>query len=580
MQERPFGMAGSLHPGSTGGEPRSTAAQDAVPASKAEREHLLAAVRRHLKTRSAVPPFSVNELRAHSAAVLLDAGAEEKYRKFTAVLVSNEAWRPAVAAVPCSHRLLLLPKCLRLEKECRGSIDEFGLLCGGCGRCPINDFKTEAERLGYAVLVAEGAAIVMALIRSRNIEAVVGVSCLAALEAIYPLMESAAIPGIAIPLLCGGCANTVVDTDWVWDSIRLTSTEGRQRVNLETLRGEVEGWFAPKALEAALGPAESRTEQVARQWLAKSGKRWRPLLVAAAYQALREDPEAPLPESLRKTAIAVECFHKASLIHDDIEDADAFRYGQKTLHEEYGVPFALNAGDFLLGEGYRLIAESRWPPDRKSEMLRAAAGGHRDLSVGQGAELWWTRQPGPLASAEVIDIFRRKTAPAFEVALRLGALAADEDDGVRDVLRRYSEALGIAYQISDDLKDYSGEGDPDDLAAMRPSILLAIAHERASGDQRTFLDAVWQRTLSPTESAGEVRRLMENLKVPQVARRLLASYQEAAIGSLEPLASNALKGLLRRVIFRIFGRLGQGGSPGESEGGHAPGGASGDDVAR
>jgi geranylgeranyl pyrophosphate synthase len=573
-------MADSLHPGPAAGEPRSAAAQNAVPPTKAERERLLAAVRRHLKTRSAVPPFSVNELRAHSAAVLLDADAEEKYRKFAAVLVSNEAWRPAVAAVPYSHRLLLLPKCLRLEKECRGSIDEFGLLCGGCGRCPINDFKSEAERLGYAVLVAEGAAIVMALIRSRNIEAVVGVSCLAALEAIYPLMESAAIPGIAIPLLCDGCANTVVDADWVWDSIRLTSAEGHQRINLEALRGEVEGWFAPKAVEATLGPAESRTEQVARQWLAKSGKRWRPLLVAAAYQALREDPEAPLPESLRRIAIAVECFHKASLIHDDIEDDDAFRYGEKTLHAQYGVPFALNAGDFLLGEGYRLIAESRWPPERKSEMLRAAAGGHRDLSVGQGAELWWTRLPGPLASAEVIDIFRRKTAPAFEVALRLGALAAGEDDGVRSVLHRYSEALGIAYQISDDLKDYGGEGDPGDLAAMRPSVLLAIAHERAPGDQRKFLDALWQRAPSPAPGAAEVRRLMENLKVPQVARRLLASYQEAAIRSLEPLASNALKGLLRRVIFRIFGRLGPGDSLGESEGGHAPGGASGEAAAR
>ena len=579
MQERPFGITGSLHLG-PGRKARGDAAADAVPPTKAAREHLLAVVRHHLKTRSAVPPFSVSELRAHSAAILDAAAAEEKYRKFVAVLVSNESWRPTVAAVPFSRRLLLLPKCLRLEKECRGSIDEFGLLCAGCGRCPINDFKAEAERLGYAVLVAEGAAIVMALIRSRNIEAVVGVSCLSALEAIYPLMESAAIPGIAIPLLRSGCTNTEVDADWVWESIRLTSTEGRLRVDLEGLRGDVEAWFAPSAIEAALGPAANRTEEIARQWLAKSGKRWRPLLVAAAYQSLCEDPGAPMPESLQKIAIAVECFHKASLIHDDIEDGDAFRYGEKTLHEEYGVPFALNVGDFLLGEGYRLIAESRWPPERKSEMLRTAATGHRDLSVGQGAELWWTRRPGPLTSAEVIDIFRRKTAPAFEVALRLGSLAAGETDGVRDVLHRYSEALGIAYQISDDLQDYSGHGDPDDLSAMRPSILLAIAHERASGQEREFLESVWQRTRSPVENAAEVRRLMENLKVPQVARRLLASYQEEAIRSLEPLASDALKGLLRRVIFRIFGRLSQGDLAGESEARHAPGGKPGEDAAR
>jgi geranylgeranyl pyrophosphate synthase len=416
----------------------------------------------------------------------------------------------------------------------------------------------------------------MALIQSRKIEAVVGVSCLQALEAIYPLMESAAVPGIAIPLLRNGCANTCVEADWVWEAIRLTSADAPQRLDLDALRQEVEGWFSPAALEAAMGPAPTDTERLARAWLAKSGKRWRPLLVAAAYQALREDPQAPLPESLRKIALAVECFHKASLVHDDIEDADATRYGQMTLHEEHGVPVALNVGDFLLGEGYRLIAESRWPAERKAEMLCAAAGGHCDLSIGQGAELCWARHPRVLSTADVIDIFRRKTAPAFEVALRLGGLAAGAADGIWAVLHDYSEALGIAYQICDDLKDYNGDGDPDDLAALRPSILLAVACEQATGDARQFLEAVWQRRVDPAAEAARVRRLFEELGVPREARRLLAFYEDEAIRSLVPLPGEALKGLLRRVIFRIFSRVGQGDSLGEPEGRHAPGRAAGD----
>jgi hypothetical protein len=73
---------------------------------------------------------------------------------------------------------------------------------------------------------------------------------------------------------------------------------------------------------------------------------------------------------------------------------------------------------------------------------------------------------------------------------------------------------------------------------------------------------------------------MENLKVPQVTRRLLASYQEEAIRSLEPLASDALKGLLRRVIFRIFGHLEQEDAFGEPQARHAPGGEPGEDIAR
>ena len=66
-----------------------------------------------------------------------------------------------------------------------------------------------------------------------------------------------------------------------------------------------------------------------------------------------------MPQDLQKVAVAIECFHKASLIHDDIEDNDAARYGEKTLHEEFGAAVALNVGDLLIGEGYRLIGASR-----------------------------------------------------------------------------------------------------------------------------------------------------------------------------------------------------------------------------
>ena len=79
------------------------------------------------------------------------------------------------------------------------------------------------------------------------------------------------------------------------------------------------------------------------------------ILAVAVFQALRGNCDEGLPEDVRKLAVAVECFHKASLIHDDIEDNDAIRYGEKTLHEEHGLAVALNVGDLLIGEGYRLI---------------------------------------------------------------------------------------------------------------------------------------------------------------------------------------------------------------------------------
>ena len=93
------------------------------------------------------------------------------------------------------------------------------------------------------------------------------------------------------------------------------------------------------------------------------------------------DDEPPIPEDLKKLAVAVECFHKASLIHDDIEDNDAERYGEPAMHTEHGMPVALNVGDFLLGEGYRLIGELDIDPAIRVRMLRTAADGHLTLSV-------------------------------------------------------------------------------------------------------------------------------------------------------------------------------------------------------
>jgi len=546
----PLETTGPLHLPEADGP--SAPNRDQVPQVKADRERMRAAVREYIATHRPVPPFTMDDLDLHSGRVLDATGADEKHGKWLSVLISNAAWRDWVAAVPFDRRLLLLPKCLRDDRDCEGTFDEFGLLCADCGRCPITDLKNEAEALGYVVLIAEGTPAVISLLETGSIDAVVGVSCMSALESVYPLMEAAAIPGVAIPLLYDGCVNTAVDLDWVREAIHLNGGQDRRPLDLDALRHQIRAWFTTEALDEALGPVTGETQRIAHDWLARSGKRWRPLLAVCAFKALLSDGDAPLPVGIHRVALAVECFHKASLIHDDIEDGDDRRYGRLTLHNEYGVPVALNVGDFLVGEGYRLVAESGLSAEQRAEMLLAAARGHRDLTIGQGSELCWARRPEPLSVDAVLDIFRRKTSPAFEVALRLGAVTAGATDEVWDVLHRCSEALGIAYQIADDLKDLHSDDGPSDVAAMRPSILLAIAYQRAGAGDREFLETVWRR--SSDVPADEVRRRFETLGVEQEARQLLADYEDQATRCLEPLTSTDLKQLLRRVVFRIFRR--------------------------
>lgn len=524
-----------------------------IPQTRPEREALRTVVARYVTANRdrLVPPLVLDELRTNAEDVVKTAGIDSAYVDYVGVLVNNEVWRDQLATIPYERRLLLLPKCLRVEDKCPAPFDEFGLLCKQCGLCTIQDLQEEAEKLGYAVLVAEGSAIVMAMIQTGRIDAIVGVSCLSVLERAFPYMEAAAVPGIAIPLLQDDCKDTNVDIEWVWDVIHLTSDDRTHRMDLDALRAEVDAWFEPDALAEVMGPVAGEADEVAREWLGRAGKRWRPFLTVCAYRAALDNPQAPLSDALRRIAVAVECFHKASLVHDDIEDGDATRYHEQTLHASHGVPVALNVGDLLVGEGYRLLATCDAEPDLRATLVRIAAEGHRQLCLGQGAELEWARQPRALTSKDVLEIFRRKTAPAFEVALRLGAAFAKAPADVHGTLTRYSEALGIAYQIRDDLDDLTSEDAPDDLQALRPSLPLAVALERAKGDAKSLVGRAWLRN-QETGDPEAMRKLLAELGIEDRCRTLLDMYKEQAVRTLAELPHGSLKGLLRRVVGKIF----------------------------
>src|SRR5947207_11434656 len=155
-------------------------------------------------------------------------------------------------------------------------------------------------------------------------------------------------------------------------------------------------------------------------------------------------------------------------------------------------------------------------------MLLVASQGQQQLCRGQGAELCWARTPQPLSQTQVLDIFRKKTAPAFEVALRLGAIYAGSErhEEVSDALADYSEALGIAYQIRDDLSDLGSQGETNDIAGLRPSLLLAVAYERAQAEKKELLGSLWRRLPQAGTGAEQIEAVYVELKADDRARHL------------------------------------------------------------
>lgn len=322
--------------------------------------------------------------------------------------------------------------------------------------------------------------------------------------------------------------------------------------DLNQQHDRVEQWFSQAALTSLFQPAADPVVQLACDWLGRGGKRWRPFLTVCMVEILADLGPTVSEATLHKTAVAVECFHKASLIHDDIEDDDTERYGEQTLHCRYGIPIALNVGDYLLAEGYRLLADNDLDLERKAQLIATAAQGHRILCLGQGAELAWTRKPQVLRVNDVIAIFRQKTAPAFEVALKIGAISAKQTAGMDTILTRYSDALGVAYQINDDLEDLREGQIGHERILARPSILLALASEQAQDRDKAFLEHIWQGHAASAADLKRVLDLMQQLNIEQQAEETLETYKSRAVGALTQLENLKLKHLLQQVISMIF----------------------------
>ena len=131
------------------------------------------------------------------------------------------------------------------------------------------------------------------------------------------------------------------------------------------------------------------------EFCGRGGKRLRPRLCRAVYRAALSTTHDPQPPNalIENLCEAVECLHKASLIHDDIQDRDEERYGRPTVWKEYGAAVAIAVGDWLVAHGYELIIHSGFP--NALDMLKATARSHVALCEGQGDDLL-TPHPSPL----------------------------------------------------------------------------------------------------------------------------------------------------------------------------------------
>jgi geranylgeranyl pyrophosphate synthase len=584
---------------STGGRStrRRTSHLKDVPETLELRESLRARCEQIASRLDRSVPMNKDQMEQVARRTLEEADLSEGYLGWVMVMISSAFWQDALASVPPERRLFLLPHCLKHAEGCPAEYDQFGMNCKECGACSIADFRSIAEEMGYRVLVAEGSPVVMKIIVGGYVDAVVGVACLNVLEKAIDKVLLAGIPCMAVPLLSSDCRNTKVDEAWVDQMIRTpyvpAAKATRSYVHLmraasDLFRPEGMDELAPRLRgKAPLGEeavtlstvesmdAISATEHIAYDFLSRGGKHSRPFITLAAYDAMTggkctepsaEEAAAKVPISVRRAAMSIETFHKASLVHDDIEDDDAFRYGQLAVHRRFGLPTAINDGDYLIGLGYRLLSRRDNGDDvaieARVDLLDTLAAAHMRLSEGQGAELLWRdAKDRRLKPLDALKIYALKTSPAFEAALLSGIRLAVDAQPYREAVRTFSRNMGVAFQILNDLGDWTGEetnklSAGGDVFGGRPTLLWALALQALSDDDTQELLRLAEPDcgLSDAERLLRVRRLYEKAGVFDTAFQLVDKHQARAEQVADEIDVDALRRLFYFLVDTVLER--------------------------
>jgi geranylgeranyl pyrophosphate synthase len=572
---------------------RKTSHLKMVPATRELREHLRQRCYEVAARMDRQRPLTKDEMESVARQLLEREGQPEGFLGWTMVMLSSAFYHDQVAAIPPSRRLFLLPHCLKHAEGCPADYDEFGMNCKKCGACSIADFRSVAEEMGYKVLVAEGSPVVLKIIVSGYVDAIVGVACLNVLEKAIDKILLAGIPCMAVPLLSSDCRNTSVDEDWVSQMIltlNQTPQAPQQTRSYVHLLRAANDLFQPESFERLVPRVRSNqpldvtsadplekidpvaaTEALALDFARKGGKYSRPFITLATYDALRGGA-ATLPDgaaavkqfsdSVLRAAISIEMFHKASLVHDDIEDDDLFRYGQPTMHRQYGLPTAINVGDYMIGLGYRLVSRdtATLGAEVAADIMDLLASSHLRLSEGQGAELLWRdAREKRLSPLDALKVYALKTAPAFEAALLTGARLAGPIGELVEPIRLFSRNIGVAFQIINDLNDWQGDlhnkmNSGGDVLAGRPTVLLALALATLPQAKQSELLGLLQLNLSLSDAdrLQRVKELYQQADVFEQARRLIDKHQQRAIEAAESIPNPTLQQLLKYLVDTVL----------------------------
>jgi octaprenyl-diphosphate synthase len=289
--------------------------------------------------------------------------------------------------------------------------------------------------------------------------------------------------------------------------------------------------------------------QVAEYIVASGGKRLRPalLLLACGATGFREKPGG---EARLQLAAVIEFIHTATLLHDDVVDESPLRRGRSTANAAFGNAAAVLVGDFLYSRAFQMMVEAD-----NMRVMQVLAEATNTIAGGEVLQLMGSHDPA-VDETRYLEVIRRKTAKLFEAAARLGGVLARSDPAIEAGLADYGMHVGTAFQLIDDVLDYSGDAATigkalgDDLAEGKPTLPLIRVMSTGRREQAELV----RRAIveGGREAFGGVLEAIRACDALEYSRAAARREAEAAQRAIAPLPASEFKtSLLELASFSV-----------------------------
>jgi len=289
----------------------------------------------------------------------------------------------------------------------------------------------------------------------------------------------------------------------------------------------------------------SLVRQVAQYIVAGGGKRLRPALLLLSAGAAGYQGEAHI-----ELATVVEFIHTATLLHDDVVDASELRRGRETANAAFGNAASVLVGDFLYSRAFQMMVGVN-----DMRVMQVLADATNTIAEGEVLQLLNCHDP-EVGEERYLEVIRRKTAKLFEAAARLGGVLACAPRELEDGLARYGIHLGTAFQLIDDVLDYSGDAETigkslgDDLAEGKPT--LPLIRVMATGTPRQAALVRHAIIEGGRREFGEVLEAIRRNGALDYVREVAQREAAQAVAAIEPIAPSRHKdSLLELSAFSV-----------------------------